>query len=455
MTRQRKPYYTYSRSTTRGRRTYLGEFLDGSRRMLYNPDGTRCTNKSDADRAAARIVDAEHRTIVITVTHARHDELAAAAAEEKASIADYLLGLHDARRSASTGEPLAAHLAAFWSDGSAYIKGKAAAGEPLSASYVYIARSALRAHILPWLERAYPGLTVRGLRPLHLEQLKQHLVDAGLGPSRVNGILKAVRTPMGYLWRLEEIPSNPASKVPKLPDPAPERHLLTLNEARRFFEHEKEPRYATANLTAALAGLRMGEVRGLRAEDLREIRQGRSVSYELHVCHNWQDAEAEGQQLKRPKHSTTARPKERDVPVPAQLARALQALVARSPHGDGFVFWGPRAGTPLSNTSIEQRYRAVLVAIGISLEEQRRRHLAFHAWRHWYRSMLDAGGLSARAGDALTGHAEGSGIGKRYTHVTPEQRKTALGISERLLPAGTPAEKPRRRSPARPPAASA
>ena len=427
-----RPFSTYRRRDKRGRRVYSVKFANGARRVLLNPDGTRCTNKADADAAAARLADAERRVIVITVTHARHEELSAAAAEVQSTIADYLIGLHDARRSAESGEPLAAMLSAFWAPGSDYIRRKEAAGAPLSAMYVNTSRGAVRKYILPWLAEKYPTLTVRGVRPLHMEALKQYLVDRGLSASRVNGVLKAIRTPLANLWRMEVIPDNPGRKVPKLPEPHAARELLTIDEARRFFGRETSPRYATANLTAALAGLRMGEIRGMLAEDIREIRHGRTVTYELHVCHNWQSAEDFGRQLKAPKHSTAARPKYRRVPIVPRLAKALLALAARNPHGDGFVFWGDVARVPLSNTAIEQRYHETLAAIGIPAEERKRRGLTFHSWRHWYRSMLDAGGLSSRAGDELTGHAEGSGIGKRYTHVTAEQAEAARVISRQI-----------------------
>ena len=60
----------------------------------------------------------------------------------------------------------------------------------------------------------------------------------------------------------------------------------------------KDPRYYGINLLAATTGMRLGEIRGLQAEDIRE-------DY-IHVCHNWQDTEPEGRKMKGPKHSTLA-----------------------------------------------------------------------------------------------------------------------------------------------------
>jgi len=78
--------------------------------------------------------------------------------------------------------------------------------------------------------------------------------------------------------------------------------------------------------------MRVGEIRGLQAEDLRG-------DY-VHVCLNWQDTEPEGRKMKGPKHSTLAAVKERGVPIPPRLVPVLHELVKRNPWKDGLFGWG-------------------------------------------------------------------------------------------------------------------
>lgn len=172
-----------------------------------------------------------------------------------------------------------------------------------------------------------------------------------------------------------------------------------------------------------VAGLRMGEIRGLQAEDIRD-------GY-LHVCHNWQETEGPGHEMKGPKHSTAANPKDRDVPIPPTLERALRDLAAANPHGDGFVFFGDRAGAPPSGEIIGRHFREMLVAVGIPREEQLRRRLTFHSWRHWYNTHMRALVPEYQL-RLLTGHTS-TEMTDRYTAVTPEQRAAIGEVAGKLL----------------------
>ncbi len=319
------------------------------------------------------------------------------------------------------------YLKTFWGEGSSYLQGKEVRKKPLSATYVKNHRSAIEHYIAPFLElQGWAGLPLHRVTPSHIEALVLHLADRGLGSSRINGILKAVRVPFSKAWKENHIRANPCRLVEELPEPPPPRLLLNDQEVKSFFSKPWEDlRLLVANMVAASTGLRLGEIRGLQAEDL-DVRPGY-----IHVCHNWQDAEPKGRKLKGPKHSTLIHIRVRDVPLPSKTEVKLRELASSNPWKDGFVFYGFEPGKPLSATTIEGGYYKALAAIGIDRPERERRNLTFHSWRHWYRSQLDELGLSARAGDELTGH-ESEQIGKRYTHITDAQRAAVLRIGEKL-----------------------
>ncbi|MGA2614287.1 MAG: site-specific integrase [Spirochaetia bacterium] len=322
-------------------------------------------------------------------------------------------------------ETFVRYLQDFWAEGSQYLAGREARLKPLSTVYVVNARSAIRKYVTPWLiEQGKEKLRVSEVTAGLLESLTLYLRDSGLGPSRVNGIIKAVRVPLGQAFKMGRIRENPARQVEKLPDPAPKRQILEMEEAERFFSLKwRDPRHYGFNLIAATTGMRLGEIRGLQAEDLRG-------DY-IHVCHNWQDTEPEGRKMKGPKHSTLAAVKERDVPIPPRLVPVLHELVKRNPWKDGFVIWGDSRGKPLSESIILRHLYEGLEKIGITPEERKRRKLNFHAWRHFYNSNVRPFVPDYQL-RMLTGHTS-EAMTERYTEITTEQRRAVAKIADGLF----------------------
>ena len=71
----------------------------------------------------------------------------------------------------------------------------------------------------------------------------------------------------------------------------------------------------------------------------------------------------------------------------------------------GLMFYGGgNRDTAMSKTTIEKHLRRALCAIGIPVVEQRRRHLTFHAWRHFLNSMLRSHGVADVKTRRITGH---------------------------------------------------
>ncbi len=395
----RKPYTTYRLA---GQRIYRVAFWDAAT--------SRYRQHSAAKLRAALLPQAEE-----------YSPTTKAGAEAIARLAqDAGLGTYD-------GSNFLQRVAAFWAEGSDYLVGREARQKPLSALYVRNCRSAVDGYLRPYLaETGQLGLAFGAVAAETLEGFLLWLRARGLGPARINGILKAVRTPLGRAFRLRRLRYNPAALVERLPEPAPKREILELEEARRFFALAwADPRYYAANLIAAMTGMRLGEIRGLQAEDVR--------ADSIHVCHNWQDAEPAGRKLKGPKHSTLVNIKARDVPLVPRLGALLRELVARNPYRDGFVLWGDRAGRPPSATIIERHYYAGLRQIGIGEEERKRRSLTFHAWRHFFNSYVRQY-LPDYQLRLLTGHTSAS-MTERYTStaITEEQRNAVAQIANKIV----------------------
>jgi integrase len=308
------------------------------------------------------------------------------------------------------------YLETFWAPASSYLERQAARERSPSAGYIRNSRAAVRQHVLPWLRaQGKAELPLARITSGLLEDLLAHLRRSGLASSRVNSVRKAVAVALGEAERLGLLASNPARRVKPLPERAPRREILSLEEIRRFFALDwPDRRHLAANLLAATTGLRLGEIRGLRVEDLRP-------GY-LHVCHNWQDGEG----LKPPKWGSI-----RDVPLPARVEVMLRGLASTNPWRSGFVFWGDRRDRPLSGSTIDRFYREAVVAMGIPEAERRRRHLTFHAWRHWYNSMM-RGKVADHVLRRLTGHAT-EAMTERYTALPAETIRRVGELAEGLI----------------------
>lgn len=81
---------------------------------------------------------------------------------------------------------------------------------------------------------------------------------------------------------------------------------------------------------------------------------------------------------------------------------------------------------------IERWFREALVAIGISLEEQKARNITFHSLRHGFATLARDAGCSADERKALIGHKSDSMM-EHYTKETPEHlQEIQLRIEKRL-----------------------
>ena len=239
------------------------------------------------------------------------------------------------------------------------------------------------------------------------------------------------------------IPSNPVRKVkaPKRPvDPEAifgriHRRAYTPAEFGRFLA-ACPAFYRDHFLVQVGTGLRSGELLGLRASRVK-LEQQRIEIVEVRY-----DAGKFGVGYKnRPKSDASIRL------VP--LARPIAEAVARRLVGcasDGLVFCGPGGGNKLargvrSKLSIDnyrrvyQRIAAHAGLTGLDLHGP-------HDLRHTFATWLEDGGIPARVIDELMGHQasrgrehDGSAIGARYRHMTPEMQARVLAAIDQCLAA--------------------
>ncbi len=144
--------------------------------------------------------------------------------------------------------------------------------------------------------------------------------------------------------------------------------------------------------TAAYAGLRRGELRGLRVSDMHESH--------VDVSRGWDDYDG----AIDPK----SRAGKRQVPLPNTLAEILSEHVERSGRSGDDLLFGRSASEPFTPSHV--RKGANKAWTDAELER-----IALHELRHSYSTYLDAAGVSETRADRYMGHANSS-VANRYRH---------------------------------------
>ncbi|HVQ58118.1 MAG TPA: site-specific integrase [Solirubrobacterales bacterium] len=139
-------------------------------------------------------------------------------------------------------------------------------------------------------------------------------------------------------------------------------------------------------LTAAMTGMRQGELLALRWRDVdwqaRRIRVRRN-----YVRGHWV----------LPK----SRSGERSIPLSSRVAEELRAHLERSifPSADDLVFAHPLSGEPLPNGPLVRRFKKALKAAGV-------REIRFHDLRHTFGTRIAAAGIPMRTLQEWMGHRD-------------------------------------------------
>ena len=273
------------------------------------------------------------------------------------------------------------------------------------------------------------ALRLSDLRRSDVQALVDRLVGSGLAGSTVRNAIIPLRCVTRYAIRREGLLLNPCADL-ELPEPGGRRERATTPlEAATILAalpDEERPLWATA----FYAGLRRGELRGLRVSDLRGL-DGKDVA-SIRVERSWDDVEGEI----APKSKASVR----EVPMPETLRAILRAHVdGQGRRGDDFVFGRSRREPFVADTVRSRALRAWAVsAVGVFLTGRplpvELVPIGLHEARHSYSSFLDAAGISETRADRYMGHSNPS-VAARYRHQLDGQLAEDAATLENYLAA--------------------
>lgn len=261
-------------------------------------------------------------------------------------------------------------------------------------------RSLLSRHLLRFGDVALDAIGVR-----EIDRLKAELARSR-NPLTVNNVVGLLVRILRYAVEVELLERAPRiRRLKTMPSPF---DFLIFEELDRLCDSaEREPVLLAAVLLGAHAGLRRGELMGLRWEDV----DLKASTPQLTVRRSrWQGV------VTAPKGG-----RERKLPLTERLLRALRSVRSLNPgvlcHADG---------TPWSWRTMRHALPRLCKRAGL-------RSIGWHSLRHTFCSHLAMRGATPKAIQELAGHADLSTT-LRYMHLAPR----ALVESVRLLdaPAG-------------------
>ena len=266
----------------------------------------------------------------------------------------------------------------------------------------------IRVHIAPALGR----VKLKSLTPAHVRGLHCEKLDAGLAPATVRKIHLTLHKALSQAVTDGLIPRN-AAAVPA-PRPTPkEMNPLSAEEARALLEAAREigDRFEALYVLAVTAGLRRGELLGLRWEDADLERGTLRISRAL--VREGSSYRSSSTKTKRGRRSIRLTPRAVSA-LKAHRKRQLEEKIkfAGLWKDHGLIF-ATQAGTFVNPENLINRsFKPLLKRAGLP-------EIRFHDLRHTCATLLLGGGVHPKLVQELLGHATIAMTLDTYSHFLP------------------------------------
>lgn len=275
-------------------------------------------------------------------------------------------------------------------------------------------------HILPTLGR----LRLDQLTPLHVQEMMNERLAAGLSTKSVAYIHQVLRTALGLAVRWDMVSRNVARLVDRPRVQRKQIQPFTPDEARRFLVAVRGHRLEALFSVALALGLRQGEALGLRWDDI-DFSAGT-----LRISHQLQRIDSK-LTLVPPKTEKSRR----TLVMPSMIVERLhehekrqvaEKLWAGSKWQESGLVFANRVGQPTQARRVIEQFHDALAHSGL-------RRVRFHDLRHSCATLLLVQGVSPRVVMEVLGHSEIALTMNAYSHVVPELQQEAAQRMQAIL----------------------
>lgn len=275
----------------------------------------------------------------------------------------------------------------------------------------------LRRYVLPELG----AHRLADLRRADLQWFVDKLIRDGKTPTKIHATVMPIRAICRYAIERDEILVNPTANL-RLPATGDSRdRVASPAEAARLLDALPEEDRALWAV-AFYAGLRRGELRGLRDEDVD------LDANLIHVRRGWDEVEGPIE----PK----SKKGERQVPVPAILRRYLLEHRARTGRRGDDLFFGRTARDAFTPTHLRRQALKAWAAASVGAffrgESIGLEPIRLHECRHTYVSLMHAAGRSLEEIGDYVGHTSAY-MTDKYRHLIDGQRQQAAAAFDAFL----------------------
>ena len=278
----------------------------------------------------------------------------------------------------------------------------------------------VRGHLTP----ALGNIKLAKLTPAHVRGLYRDKLNSGLAPRTVLHIHRAFSKALKQAAADGLIPRNPAAPV-KPPQPRGEEiRPLNREQVRVLFEAASGDRLEALYIVAVTAGLRRGELQGLKWDDLdleAGMLQVRRTCSEPKGGHIFEAPKSgKGRNIRLTKSAVAA--------LRMHRRRQLEERMYKADlwQEQGLVF-PSTVGTPLWGGNLNRAFKATLQRAGLPKSTR------FHDLRHTCATLLLKQGVNPKFVQDLLGHADISLTLNVYSHVLPDMGDATADAMEAAL----------------------
>jgi integrase len=283
-------------------------------------------------------------------------------------------------------------------------------------NYAYIARL----HIIPELGR----VRLRALKSRDVRRHYREKLDSGLSPRTVQIIHTVLRKALQQAVRDDVLPRNVCDAVTAPRQTKKEMQPLTPEQAKRLLENVREDRLRALYVLAITAGLREGELLGLRWDDVNLERELLQVRQQL-------TRTRDGHSFTAPKRGKARVVRLTDMAIAALEDHLVAQNEERTRAGSlwqetGLVFTST-IGTPVDVGNLTYRsFRQLLKRTDLP-------RIRFHDLRHTCATLLLSKGTHPKIVQEMLGHANISMTMDTYSHVLPDMQEKAVSAMDEVL----------------------
>ena len=280
----------------------------------------------------------------------------------------------------------------------------------------------IRCHIKPELGRR----KLKTLAPDHVQALYQRKLDSGLAPGTVRLVHSVLSRALDQAVKWGTVPRNVCkATTPPKPD-SEEIKPLDAAHARQILKTAGGDRLEALYVLAVTAGLRIGELLGLRWQDVdleatgATLRVQRTKSTAKSGPTFTTPKNGKGRSIKLTRHAVEALKAHRA----AQNAERLKAGSLWQDHGLVFCTHG---GKPLDSHNVARTsFKPLLNRAGLP-------NIRFHDLRHTCATLLLSRGHHPKLVQELLGHSSVAMTFDRYSHVLPGMGDQTAAAMEAAL----------------------